>query len=618
MAQTSFNIALPSAIRTRYTALVCLLAALFLASAQVVATSGNQVPDYTAPVYEDSQVVVHEIKTPFASYTRVFLRAVHKVDANTELFDVQRTRNSDGQIAYKYGDGVYEQAKKWLGERYSDPAMEALFITHFVANTELKAEPTLANADWKASYGPGRPVSMYQLFNRSRRKGKDPVDWKPSYALPMSDHTIVGRGYLNTLSQAQAWQVNMPATQLNAVRREKLQASNEPQDNPLAAFGYGSATPLGAIGNVRYFLTPSRSAKQLDVAALHTELGEEDHIVELDPLLTRNERGDYVLSYLLTPQEIQRFNGAFGQKLRDADSSASLTQVRHYVAGKSAGKRYNPWNGTSKEAPAFAQTYYWHEGKNAWRPNYEKPNTKNQSGIGRFDYNGTRYSIQSTRAYIEYLNEKERKPSLRLTETPVEELNAALASGSDTLRKRHKKYALWSDGYWAFHEIPIALDVINGNFERVDINRDFRYLFVNFMRAYAEACQAYIVNPQILTYTLTEKEMDAHGFTVSEDVTTVSVVLPADYVKTYDFYWNNGPDRAAVLVAAFKSFSRSNKTPGVASEFFRSSAYLNAAQTMLHVDACNEPAPQRLLTNLLRRAKGEEAIRSGITLPTLE
>lgn len=392
-------------------------------------------------------------------------------------------------------------------------------------------------------------------------------------------------------------------------------ASQVDTSSILADFGYTQTTFLSEHKNKRFYLTPSATPEWLNVVVLHSGLNDDEYLVDIDPLLTRDSRGRYVLSYLLVPHEINTFNTLLSTKLRNTNPNALKVRVFHHTSGKSPIKRYNLWTSQYMESPVFSQSYNWHAEKQEWRPDYEQKTQKNISGIGRFDQ-GTRYSFNSTKAYVEYLNkiEKERTPSLRFTETPIEELNKALKDGTEALRERHKKYALWSDGYWAFHEIPMAHSVINGDFELVKINRDFRYLFVNFLRAYGEKCQNFMKSAQELTYILSEREIDAHGFTVSEDTTKVSVILEADYVETYDAYWNNSGDRAAVIAAVFQSFSRQNKRLGYAPEIFRSMDYLNAARTMLHVDTCDEPAPQQLLINLLKRVNGEQGLESGLSL----
>ncbi len=559
----------------------------------------------SVPIYEDPLVTVYDDEPSDGTY---HLAVVHKAGLSDPLFDVSVVKDKDqygfDTVTYQLSEINVKHVALWMGDAFLDSSVRKIVVEHYLEGYVLDPAPVLSSG-----YGRGRPIASYSLINQNRVNSRPsqrtqgvaqrPPKWILQQAEPTSDHWQIGRSYINTFDEASKWRKDSHIEKLNQERRGRVNSlvSGSATDD-LTEYGYVWADTIAHNGDRTYYLVNSDSRGRLNIVVVHDNINESDYIVDLDPLLTRSERGRFTLSYLLTEDEIKRFNQSASKALRHIDPRTTKVQIAHHIRGKTLGLVYREGVLGDTDIPVFSNEFQWHDDLNTWRPSYETPTERNASGIGRF-YR-SRYSLESIREYILMSNRQREDRSFLASRPPIEELYLALNRASPAVRQRWVKYALWTDAYWVFYDLPIGRQLIDGQFDRVAIDSDFRSLYVGYIQAYSDMCKDYIKNPTTIEHVYTQKEVDGYGITLNKETTRYRVTMETNALANYEKYYNNQSDSGRAAISVFSSLLKGGKGLGGAAG--RSLSVKNTAEAFVKIGKCQSPTQQRFAENLLRRA----------------
>ncbi len=582
-------------------------------------------------LYEDDLVVIYD-DNPRHNYVRQ-LTAIHKVGSDDEIFSVNLKEFVDShgnkQTGYCYGSSVFRNFKYQLAPLLEKNPPERVTILHFVEGKELPlvglgGKPQNASAE-------GRPVATIIFTNTNYETdiknirswaAQPPPVWEVLESPCPYDHTIVGRYYTNTYSKAAAWTKDGPVKMANrarAVAASEISKKYQFLSTAASIYGYKNYHPLFKHDNVEYFLIESKYINYINIIAVHDNKTDDEFLVDLDILLTVDSSNRVQLSYMMPPYEIQEFNDVLAPVLENLEIRRREIRVWHHLKGKTFPvdlRKYVSLGGTDIDRPVFVSNFEFDVVSNSWQPTYKHITDMNPFGIGQFGSYSSRYSYNSTLAYLQK-EKKKQETRYRVNPKPsIKDVNEAYAHASPQLLKRRDLYSLWTWGYWVFYDFPIGRNIIDGKFGEITFNKTFRSFFIAYIKTYSDKCSATIKNPRSFKDTHLYKDVDSAGFTINEDKHEFLITMDEKFVEKFEEYYINysGQDHLSGVMSILKGGANSGPK-GVRNAIGREMYIVNKADNFVTVEPCNSPTMKRFSENLLRFANQDDPIKNPVAFP---
>lgn len=621
----------------RFIAFFCVISSLIFCNN----ASGFQKPSIpSAIVYEDDKVVLYypyvDLQNfALSGFPHPFIMLHKKASQNTELYNIKRLeeKGSNG-LPFLHEVIDVEAEFIWIKKMIigqlellapTYPKINRFSVHHYIESEELVEPPSeypihskslviqkqLEKVLGKKHKVRGLPVTAHLYWLKNNRSDMTLASsWRASMEAHCHNVRNCGKAIDNTFTKAEARlygrAYEKTVTSRRAIATQVAAEHGWNSDYDITMHGYKNIHPLISLNNVEYYIIidAGKNDNRTHLIAIH-DIKRDDYIVDMDIIVGRTNGGNPQLSYRVTGSYYAQIAKEIGPIIKRINPKSLRFTINHHVKNAvypQILRDHIPGLEKGVDPAVFVASYSLEP------PVHNKAVASSPVHYFFQIFGHYRHSYDAKLKYLQdrFNNKKNGGRGLSHEYYYAEE-KEVIRLATPKMIERRKKYAYLTDGYWAFHEMPMGQYIIDGVFQNVKVGIDFRTMYSAFVQAFHTNCQAYIKDPVPYVRTTTNRTID-NGNVHDEVQDTQLILVEKSFSKKFKEYFEDG--KKDLLGDVADIVINTKRRGGLSSP--RMSRKLNIIDTVnffFNEEQCDSVTMNRFADNLLRKAYENDPIK---------